>query len=56
MTSYVASCTLVAIQRAIQKADVPLIVMSVMLQVRVGVIGQAMKLVGDHTYFRAIQE
>ena len=34
----------------------PLIGMSGMLQVKVGVIGQAMQLTGNHTHFYAIRE
>ena len=36
------------------KVDVPLIEMSSMPQVRVGVVGWAMQLVGNHTHFRII--
>ena len=42
--------------QAIQKADVPLIGMNGMPQIRVGVVGQAMQLVGNHTHFHAILE
>ena len=34
----------------------PLIGMSGMPQVRMGVVGLAMQLIGNHTYFYAIQE
>ena len=37
-------------------ATVPQIGMSGVPQVRVGVVGCAMQLVGNHTHFRAIQE
>ena len=42
--------------QTIRKADVPLIGMSGVPQVRVGVIGRAMRLIGNHTHFRAILE
>ena len=37
-------------------ATVPQTGMSSVPQVRVGVVGRAMQLVGNHTHFRAIQE
>ena len=40
--------------QAIQKADMLLNGVSGMPQVRVGVVGQAMQLVGNHTHFCAI--
>ena len=41
-------------KKTFRKAGVPLIVMSGMPQVRVGVIGWAMQLIGNHTHFYAI--
>ena len=40
--------------KAFWKAGVPLIGMSGMPQVRMGVIGQAMQLIGNHTHVCAI--
>ena len=34
----------------------PLIVMSSVPQVNVGIIGRAMQLIGNHTHFRAIRQ
>ena len=42
--------------QTIRKADVPLIGMSGVPQVRVGVVGRTMQLVGNHIHFRAIRE
>ena len=42
--------------QTIRKADVPLIGINGMPQVRVVVIGWAMRLIGNHTHFRAILE
>ena len=42
--------------QTIQKADVPLIGMSSMPQVRVGIVDWAMQLVGNHTHFRTIRK
>ena len=40
--------------QAIWKADVPLIGMNGVPQVRVGVVGQVMQLIGNYPLFRAI--
>ena len=40
----------------IRFVTVPQIAKSGMPQVRVGVVGRAMRLIGNHTHFRAIQE
>ena len=42
--------------QTIQKVNVPLIGMNGMPQVRVGVIGRTMQLVGNHTHFHEIRE
>ena len=42
--------------QAIYRADMPLIGMSGVPQIRVDVIGRAMQLVGNHTYLSAIRE
>ena len=42
--------------KAFWKAGMPLIGMSGMPQVRMGVIGQAMQLIGNHTHVCAIRE
>lgn len=42
-------------KQAIQKADMPLIGMSGVSQVIVGIVGWAMELVGNHTHFHAIR-
>ena len=42
--------------QAIWKADVPLIGMNSMPQVRVGIVGQAMQLIGNHPLLCAIRE
>lgn len=39
------------LKQAIQKADVPLIVISSVSRVRVGIVGQAIQLVDNHTFF-----
>ena len=42
--------------QTIQKADVPLIGMSGVAKVRVGIVGRAMRLIGNHAHFRTILE
>ena len=42
--------------QAIEKVDMPLIRMSGVPQVKVGVVGLAMQLICNHTQFHAIQE